>query len=131
MKISYKLTESQLTDLLKEVKILLEIGGVEEDTLQDPLISKIISNTHQYLYGLLRLVDKEIETVPSELSYIIEEIAVRRYNRVGSEGLKSDRVEEHHVTFFDLDKEFYPYMIIINGYADDKAEQKVGRVLLF
>ncbi len=132
---SNQLSETKKVALRVEVKILLEISDNTfdpEDVTQNPLIDKIITNVYKHLQGMLKLMDKTITEVPEELDYIIEEIAVRRYNRIGTEGMKSESVEGHSVTFYDLDEEFNPYLVIIEGYQpDEKATQYMGRVRLF
>lgn len=111
-----------------EIKILLGI----EDELQDPLLDILINNVSSHLYLVLRGIDKEIKGVPSELYFMIVDITVRRFNRVGSEGMKSESVEGHKIDFYDLDQEFDSYMYLLKGYApDEKAKQFMGKVRLF
>lgn len=116
-----------MPDIKKNIKIVLDI----QDDLQDPVLDVLIKNVSSLLLGKLRKVNKSIKAVPEELEYIIEDITVRRFNRLGSEGYKSDDVEGHKVTFYDLDKELDPYMDIIEDYADDEDDTgtKRGRVL--
>lgn len=62
---------------LENVKLLLSIN----DNVQDELLKRIIDNTEKRLISLLPL---ETETVPERLEYIVEEVAVKRFNRVGA-----------------------------------------------
>ncbi|MDM8100939.1 phage head-tail connector protein [Oceanobacillus oncorhynchi] len=116
-----------MADIKAKVKTVLGI----QDNLQDPVLEVFTENIRSLLLGKLRIVNKTIETVPSELDYIIEEITIRRFNRIGSEGMKSESVEGHKIDFYDLDKELDPYMDIINDYGDDDSKPKRGKVLLF
>ena len=75
---------------LDNVKLLLSIN----DDLQDELLKKIIDNTEKRLISLLPL---EIETIPERLEYIVEEVAVKRFNRVGAEAMSS-AVSYTHLT---------------------------------
>lgn len=105
---------------LENIKIVLGI----EDKLQDPVLDILISNVTSHLKGLL---GKE---VPAGLNYIIEEITIRRYNRVGTEGMKSESVEGHKIDFYDLKDEFVPYLSIIDDYKDDEEiEPRRGKVM--
>ena len=61
---------------LDNVKLLLSI----KDDLQDKLLIRIIDNTEKRLISLLPV---DIEEVPDRLKYIVEEVAVKRFNRVG------------------------------------------------
>lgn len=96
-----------------------------EDSLQDPVLSILISNVTSHLKGLLK------KEVPKELNYIIEEITIRRYNRIGTEGMKSESVEGHKVDFYDLKDEFVPYLDVIDDYKenDDDLDRKRGKVM--
>lgn len=97
--------------------------GIEDD-LQDDVLDILISNVSGHLRGLLK------KDVPEELNYIVEEITIRRYNRLGTEGMKSESVEGHNITFYDLKDEFVPYLDIIDDHRDDEeSEPRRGKVL--
>ncbi|GGN64295.1 phage head-tail connector protein [Oceanobacillus indicireducens] len=116
-----------MPDIKKNIKIVLDI----QDDMQDPVLDVLIKNVRSLLLGKLRKVNKSIETIPEELEYIIEEVTLRRFNRIGSEGFKSESVEGHRIDFYDLDKELDPYMDIIEDYAEDEDDtgSKRGKVL--
>lgn len=105
--------------MLQKIKTLLGIP----DALQDPVIEQIVEDVTSHLTILL---GKE---VPLELEFIIREISIRRFQRLGSEGMKSELVEGHRVDFYDLDKEFDPYLSIIESYKDKPTDAKRGRVM--
>lgn len=110
--------------MLERIKTLLGI----EDTLQDDVLDIIIENVSKHLLSKLKRVNKSITEVPDELDYIIEEIAIRRYNRIGTEGMRSESVEGHNVTFYDLDQDFVPYQDVIDDYKEDDSLGR-GKVL--
>ena len=115
-----------MEEIKERIKTVLDI----KDTLQDDVLDIFIDNVTKHLFSKLRKVNKEIEEVPGELDYIIEEIVIRRYNRIGTEGMKSESVEGHRVDFYELEKDFTPYEDIIDGYADEEqGNAKRGRVL--
>ena len=101
------------------IKKVLDI----EDTLQDDVLDIFIDNVTSHLRVKL---GKE---VPSELNFIIEEIVIRRYNRIGTEGMKSESVEGHRIDFYELEKDFTPYEDIINKFKDDDKPKR-GRVIM-
>ena len=72
----------------------------------------------------------EKDNVPERLKYIVVEIAVRRYNRIGSEGFQSDSVEGHSITFHDPEKDFEPYQDIIDKETDREGLGR-GKVMFF
>ena len=65
-----------------------------------------------------RLLHRIKETeIPLGLEYIVEEATIRRFNRIGSEGMKSESVEGHSVTYLDED-ELGPYESAMVAYLD-------------
>lgn len=116
-----------MAEIKENVKIVLDV----QDGAQDAVLDILIRNVSSHLMGLLRKVNKSIKALPEELEYIIEEIVIRRYNRIGSEGMKSESVEGHNITFYDLKDEFVPYWDIIDDYKEDDTSSKRGKVLFF
>lgn len=105
--------------ILENVKTVLGI----EDNLQDGVLNILIKNVSSHLKALL---GKEI---PEELNYIVEEITVRRFNRLGAEGMQSESVEGHSITFYDLKDEFTPYQDVINAHKADNGVTGRGKVM--
>lgn len=105
--------------MLERIKTLLGIA----DELQDDVLSIIIENVEGHLTYLL---GKE---VPLNLQFIVTEISVMRYNRLGAEGTKSTLVEGHRQDFFDPMYDFVPYLSIIEKEADKGIEPKRGKVV--
>jgi len=95
--------------------------GIEDD-LQDDVLDVLISNVSSHLKSLLG------KDIPEHLEFIVEEITVRRFNRLGTEGMQSESVEGHSITFYDLNKEFDPYLIIIENEKDDDGIARRGKV---
>ena len=105
--------------MLKNLKILL--GIPETDTSQDDKLNLILSGTTSRLKALLGGQDP-----PEDLNYIITDVAVIRFNRIGSEGLSSHTVEGESQAFSDDD--FAGYREDIQTYLDSQKEAKKGRV---
>lgn len=106
--------------MLERIKTLL---GIEDD-LQNDVLDILIENVQSHLKALLG------KDVPEELEFIIVEIVIRRYNRIGTEGYKTESVEGHSISFYDLDQEFTPYESIIDKHKDDDGVgTNKGRVL--
>ncbi|MGK9183793.1 phage head-tail connector protein [Priestia filamentosa] len=88
--------------LLDAVKVYLGI----EDKLQDALLSTIIQDqsvrVQQYIGE---------DNVPSELSWIVKELSVIRFNRIGSEGTSSDSEEGRSASYIeDPFQSFIPHL---------------------
>lgn len=105
--------------MLKDFKILL--GIPEDDTSQDSKLNLILSGTRSRLKALLGGQDP-----PESLGYIITDVAVIRFNKIGSEGLSSHSVEGESLSFSDDD--FAGYREDIQTYLDSQEEAKRGRV---
>lgn len=97
-----------MTTRLEKLKKLLSL----KDDLQDELLTVILEHTEGYLTGLLNL-----GYVDSSLDFIVVEVAVKRYNRVGAEGYESKRIEGLDITFKDSD--FSEYLPILKRLYPD------------
>ncbi|HAR6087717.1 TPA: phage head-tail connector protein [Staphylococcus pseudintermedius] len=93
-----------------------------EDHLQDKLLNEIVTNVVDELK--LRL-PKEQAFIPQPLYFIVIEVAVKRYNKVGSEGMVSESVEGRSMSYEEDD--FKQYDGFINKFFDDGC----GEVLFF
>ena len=106
----------------------MSLDYVKSLTGDNPQVEAIYSKIAERL--LHRIKDTEI---PLELEYIVEEATIRRFNRIGSEGMKSESVEGHSVTFEDGDDPLAPYEAKIEAYLEglkpvDEDERKPGVV---
>ena len=66
-------------------------------------------------------------TIPEELEYIVTEVSVKRFNRIGSEGAQHHNVEGEVFMWSDTD-DFAGYMDEINKYLEDLEGSTKGRV---
>lgn len=104
---------------------VLELLGISDPTEEvTALLNTIISMTQQRLK--LRL---GASAVPSDLEYIVVEVSIVRFNRIGSERLSSHNVEGETMTWNNED-DFKPYMAEINGWLAQQTEppKYVGRL---
>ena len=107
--------------VLENVKKLLSIN----DDKQDELLEIIISNTEKRLISLLPL---ETEEIPERLEYIVEEVSVKRFNRVGAEGMTQESIDGRSNTFQSND--FDEYMNVIDALFP-KETSKRGRGVFY
>ena len=103
--------------MLEEIKIILGIA----DNALDSHLNIIISNTTARLKMLLGGLD-----VPESLNYVVTEVSVKRFNRIGSEGITSHTVEGESMSFSDDD--FAEFAGDIQAYLDSVAAAKKGKV---
>lgn len=101
--------------VIDDVKALL---GIEDDDNKLKVIITLTENRLKTLIG-----QKE---VPSELEYIVTEVSIARFNRIGSEGLSGHTVEGEALTFKDND--FDSYADDIQAWRDAQSDQDIGRI---
>ena len=107
--------------VLENVKKLLSIN----DDKQDELLEIIISNTEKRLISLLPL---ETDEIPERLEYIVEEVSVKRFNRVGAEGMTQESIDGRSNTF--QSNAFEEYMDVIDALFP-KETSKRGRGVFY
>ena len=105
--------------MLEEIKSLL--GFEPDDTGPDIRLNQIINGAKQRLKIKLGNVEP-----PAELNYIIVEVAVIRFNRIGSEGLLSHTVEGESQSFSDDD--FKSYESDIQDWLNSQKGHIKGKV---
>lgn len=98
-------------DLLRNLKELLDLPA--EDTTMDKKLLLILSGIKKRLKFLLGGLEP-----PDEMDYIVLDVAIIRYNKIGSEGLSSHSVEGESLSWSDND--FSGYMDDINAYLDEQ-----------
>lgn len=103
--------------MLNDLKLLLDIT----ETDLDSKLNLILDITKKRLKALLGGVEP-----PAELEYIIIEVAIIRFNRIGSEGVNSHSVEGESLSFTDSD--FNAYSDDIQAWLDGQKEVKKGKV---
>lgn len=102
-------------------KLKLMLGIEAENTDRDELLELIISQTETRLKSLVGGLD-----ISGKLDHIILEIAIVRFNRIGSEGLTSHSVEGESLSFAEND--FDAFSEDIQVFLNSQNETKVGKV---
>lgn len=106
--------------MLDELKIML--GIPVDDTSIDAKLRLILTSCA----ARLRMLLGGVKEVPETLEYIVLEISVARYNRIGSEGLSGHTVEGETSSYTTND--FTPYMAEIQAYIDAQSTATRGKV---
>ena len=105
--------------MLKDMKLLLGIPADDNDL--DAKLNLIIDMATDRLKTLLGGIEP-----PESLEHIIIEVAVKRYNRIGSEGMASHTVEGESQNFVDSD--FDEFEGEIQAFLDSQSDSKRGKV---
>lgn len=104
--------------MLEDLKRMLGLP-VKGDEVLDQKLGWILRATQTRLKVLLGGIDPG-----SDLDYIVIEVAIVRFNRIGSEGFQSHSVEGESVGF--LNSDFDPYLDDIRAYKNAKSEAGGG-----
>lgn len=98
--------------MLTDLKRMLGLSDQQDEEL-DKKLDWILSSVRERLIVLLGGIDPG-----DDLDYIITEVSIVRYNRIGSEGFQSHTVEGESTGF--LSSDFDSYMDDIRAYKDAK-----------
>ena len=96
--------------LLYRIKTLL--GNVENDELLEEILNLTQAKILNYL---------EIEEIPTELEFILIELCVSRFNRIGSEGYSSESIDGKNVSY---QGDFESYINYLDDYKNKHTESK-------
>ena len=108
--------------LTEDIKSLL--SGTPEERL------KVIEKRTRE--RLLVIIGSSIKEVPSELDYIVMDVVLKRFNRIGQEGMQSYSQEGLSMTFSESD--FDEYADEIESWRkskEAKGDKKIGRFRLY
>ncbi|MBK5077087.1 phage head-tail connector protein [Lactococcus lactis] len=108
-----------ITDDLKKL-----LGGSSDERLE--VIEK---RTRE---RLLLIIGSDIKEVPSELEYVVLDVSLKRFNRIGQEGMQSYSQEGLSMTFSESD--FDEYADEIESWRKSKEaenDKKIGRFRLY
>ena len=108
-------------DNLTKVKLLLSIS----DTLQDTLIELLLEDSEARLLSYINQDGAGLATYPQEMSWLLREVAIRRFNRIGDEGKKSS--SESDVTATWSDDDVADYAVYLKRYRNKKGGGGIAR----
>lgn len=104
--------------VLDDVKTLLDI---QENDL-DSKLNLIVKNAEKQVLSYL---PSGTESVPAVLEYIVCEMAVARFNRIGNEGMSSYSQEGESITYGD---DISPYLPAIQAWNNMQTGNTKGRM---
>lgn len=93
-----------------------------EDSTQDEKLMLILNSVEARLRLFLGGTDP-----PDEMGHIIIEVAIIRFNRIGSEGLVSHNVEGETQSYASAN-DFAPFMDEIEAYLQMQKDAKRGKL---
>lgn len=117
---------------LETLKLYLQIA--KDDNSLDDLLTELLKRAKGRVVKEISKysIDNTIVAkVTDYFDYMPIDLAIIRFNRIGSEGYKSETVSGHSVTFDE--KDFTAYASLIADYFADKDEGKgeAGRIIVY
>ena len=101
--------------LLNRIKTLLQIND------NDELIYEIVEITKEKILNYIN----EIE-LPKELEFVLVELAIERFNKIGSEGIASESIDGKNVSY---DDSFENYKVYLDDYIFRNNKNKGFKLL--
>ena len=105
--------------VLDDVKTLIGIEGTDLDAKLDVIIQNASSR-------LLAYMPPEYTDIPQELSYVVTELSVVRFNRIGNEGMNSYSEDGESLSFTEDD--IKPFKADIEAYLKTLEDNTKGVV---
>lgn len=94
--------------------------NTNDDDLLEILLERVV-NHFKAEYG--------VEEVDNKLAFIFEDCVIKRFNRRGAEGAKSESVDGHSMSYYDNENEFKPYDDMLQRLYGNSGQAKEGEVL--
>ena len=101
--------------LLNRIKTLL---GIPDN---DELIYEITELTKSKILNYINEAE-----LPLELEFVLVELTIQRYNRIGSEGIASESVDGKSVSYEDIFENYKPYL---DDYISRSGKSKGYKLL--
>ena len=99
---------------LTNIKILL---GKKDDNSEDDVLSVLLTHSIQLVNTYLGVTE-----IPQSLGFIAEQITIKKYNKLGSEGIKTEKLDVISNTYSIND--LAEYKSILDMYKDTELPQK-------
>ena len=103
--------------LLNRVKVLLGISSNDNTELLNEIIELTKSK-------ILNYIDKT--ELPEELEFVLVELSIQRYNKIGSEGIASESVDGKSVSY---EADFEGYKHYLDDYISKNSVSKGFRLI--
>ena len=107
-----------MNETLKTIKTMLGV------TNQDKLLYEITGLVESELLSYL-----EVDILPTKFEWILIELSIQRFNRIGSEGFSSESVDGNSTSY--LEDELAPYYKFLDSYVDENGNTTRKRYKLF
>lgn len=112
-----------MVTLLDKDKVIRNVSvdlNINDDGLLKILLERIV-NHFKAEYG--------VDDIDDKLAFIFEDCLVKRFNRRGAEGARSESIDGHSMSYYDNENEFKPYDDMLQRLYGESGQAKEGEVL--
>lgn len=112
-----------MVTLLDKDKVIRNVSkdlNINDDGLLSILLERIV-NHFKAEYG--------VDDIDDKLAFIFEDCLVKRFNRRGAEGARSESIDGHSMSYYDNENEFKPYDDMLQRLYGESGQAKEGEVL--
>lgn len=106
--------------VLTNIKLKLSITNNEQDTLLEVLCNDAYSYMCVYFDCDSKSTDKSKRYPPIQLQFVLENVVVKRYRRLGAEGISIEKIDVLSTTYESGD-DFAEYFDIMQRYKNNKS----------
>ena len=104
---------------LNNIKVLLSLS---DDDSQDELLAILLDNACSTICLYL-----DVPTIPNELVFIAEQMAVIKYRRIGAEGIDTEKIDVLSTKYIADDLK--PFISMLDRYKDNNLGGRRLRML--
>lgn len=101
-------------------RIKLKLGITDKE--QDDLLMVLLGDAKDYMSIYI-----ESKEIPAELEFIIEEVTIKRYRKLGSEGISTEKIDVLSTSYKSDD--FYEYKPLMKLYKNNNVKIRKLRTL--
>ena len=104
--------------IVSRMKVLL---GITDNTDNEELLYEIVEITKSKILNYINQTK-----IPKELEFVLVELSIQRFNRIGSEGIASESIDGKSVSY---DDDFIGYKHYLDDYISRNSVRKGYRLL--
>ena len=103
---------------------IIENVSVDLNTNDDDLLEILLERVVSHFKA-----EYVVEEIDNKLAFIFEDCVIKRFNRRGAEGAKSESVDGHSMSYYDNENEFKPYDDMLQRLYGNSGQAREGEVL--
>lgn len=112
-----------MVTLLDKSKVIQNVSvdlNINDDGLLKILLERIVNHFK---------AEYDVDEIDDKLAFIFEDCLVKRFNRRGAEGARSESIDGHSMSYYDNENEFKPYDDMLQRLYGESGQAKEGEVL--